>query len=257
MRCVVVVPTYNEAATISRLLDGLLDVTADRPGDGRIDVLVVDDNSPDGTGSIVRAHGEFGGRVSLLSRRTKEGLGAAYRAGFAAAVESGYDLVVQMDADGSHPVAAVPAMLDLLSTHDVVIGSRYVSGGATRNWPASRRALSRAANSYARGVLRLRTHDVTAGFRAWRVDALARAGVLETTSEGYGFQVENTWRAERAMLRIAEHPITFTDRTAGTSKMSASVAREALLRVLQWRIGELLHARAGALATAPHRAAVP
>ena len=99
-----------------------------------------------------------------------------------------------------------PAMLDLLSTHDVVIGSRYVPGGATRNWPASRRALSWAANSYARGVLRLRTRDVTAGFRAWRADALARAGVLETTSEGYGFQVENTWRAERAPLRIAEHP---------------------------------------------------
>jgi dolichol-phosphate mannosyltransferase len=257
MRHVVVVPTYNEAATISRLLDGLLDVTAGWPGDGRVDVLVVDDNSPDGTGSIVRARDEFGDRVSMLSRRSKEGLGAAYRAGFAAAVEAGYDVVVQMDADGSHPVAAVPAMLDLLSTHDVVIGSRYVPGGATMNWPASRRALSWAANTYARGVLRLRTRDVTAGFRAWRADALARAGVLATTSEGYGFQVENTWRAERASLRIAEHPITFTDRTAGTSKMTAAVAREALLLVLRWRIAELLHAPVEGLATAPHPSAVP
>jgi dolichol-phosphate mannosyltransferase len=256
MRCVVVVPTYNEAATITLLLDGLLDVTAGWSDDGRVDVLVVDDNSPDGTGSIVQACDEFGDRVRLLSRRSKEGLGAAYRAGFAAAVEAGYDLVVQMDADGSHPVTAVPAMLDLLSTHDVVIGSRYVPGGATRNWPASRRALSWAANTYARGVLRLRTRDVTAGFRAWRADALARAGVLATTSEGYGFQVESTWRAERASLRIAEHPITFTDRTAGASKMSAAVAREALLRVLRWRIGELLHAQAGALGSAPRPSAV-
>ena len=256
MRCVVVVPTYNEAATISRLLDELLDVTAGWPGDGRLDVLVVDDSSPDGTGALVKAHREFGSRVRLLSRRGKEGLGAAYRAGFAAALEAGYDAVVQMDADGSHPVTAVPAMLDLLATHDVVIGSRYVPGGATSDWPASRRALSWAANTYARRVLRLRTRDVTAGFRAWRADALARARVQETSSDGYGFQVENTWRAERASLRITEHPITFTDRTAGTSKMSAAVAREALVRVLQWRVGELLQARTGALANAPRTSAV-
>lgn len=237
MRCLIVVPTYHEAATIGSLLESLHAVRSATP-DARLDVLVVDDSSLDGTGDLVRQHPGFGAWVRLLTRPTKDGLGAAYRAGFAVAVSDGYDVVVQMDADGSHPVAEIPAMLALLGTHDAVVGSRYVAGGATVNWPARRRALSWGANLYARCVLGLRTRDTTAGFRAWRVEALVRIEVLETTSNGYAFQVENTWRAERAGLRLIEHPITFAERASGSSKMSSEVAREAAVLVLRWWLRE-------------------
>jgi dolichol-phosphate mannosyltransferase len=247
-RCVVVVPTYDEATGIHGFLDQLLQATATDPtggceGDLTVEVLVVDDNSPDGTADVVRSHPAFGERLRLLSRAGKDGLGAAYRAGFAAVVgpelDPPYDVVVQMDADGSHPVAEVLSMIAALADADVVVGSRYVAGGATRGWPLSRRLLSRAANCYARTVLRLRTRDATAGFRAWRTDAIRAAGVLGTTSNGYGFQVENTWRAERCGLRVVEHPIEFTERTTGVSKMSPEVAREALTLVARWRVAEL------------------
>lgn len=177
MRCVIVVPTFTEAATISSLLDALVSGIAVAPDGTRIDVLVVDDSSPDGTGTIVQGHPAFGDRIRLLTRTTNDGLGAVYRAGFAAAVDAGYDVVVQMDADGSHPASEVPAMLAVLRRHDVVIGSRYIAGGLTQNWPARRRALSWAANVYTRGVLGLRTRDTTSGFRAWRAAALAGAGL--------------------------------------------------------------------------------
>ncbi len=257
MRCVIVVPTYNEVSTIRTLLDGVGRVRdlvpATLPG-AEVDVLVVDDASPDGTQDLVRAHAGYGAWVHLLARDAKAGLGAAYRAGLRAALDAGYDAVVQMDADGSHPVDAVPALLALLDTHDVAIGSRYVAGGRTENWPARRRALSWAANAYARTVLRLRTRDTTAGFRAWRASAIADAGVLGTTSDGYGFQVENTWQCERRGLRVGEHPITFTERTAGESKMSADVAREAATLVLRWRLRELARGpAAGAAATPPQQ----
>ncbi|MBO0728785.1 MAG: polyprenol monophosphomannose synthase [Acidimicrobiaceae bacterium] len=237
MRCAIVVPTYNEAATIGPLLDELRAVRSTVPG-ADIDVMIVDDSSPDGTGDLVRARPGFGDWLRLLTRTSKDGLGAAYRAGFAAVVADGYQAVVQMDADGSHPADAIPAMLALLRTHDLVVGSRYVPGGATRNWPKRRRALSWAANLYARRLLGLRTRDATSGFRAWRAAALATAGALHTTADGYGFQVENTWRAERKGLRVAEHPITFTERTAGRSKMSAQVPYEAPLLVLRCRADE-------------------
>ena len=255
MRCVVVLPTFNESANIADMLDRLTTATStghgpeltDHRSDPSVDagrwddleVLVVDDSSPDGTADIVRSHPLFGDRVHLLTRPTKDGLGAAYRAGFSRALTDGYDAVVQMDADGSHPADQVGAMLELLRSHDLVVGSRYAAGGGTRNWPWRRRTLSRAANLYARRVLRLKTKDSTSGFRAWRAGALVTTGVLDTRSSGYGFQVENTWRAERADLPIAEHPITFTDRTAGTSKMTADVALEAARLVLIWRIDEL------------------
>ncbi len=238
MRAVIVVPTYNESASVSALLDALTAGVVS-PDGTPVDVLVVDDSSPDGTGRVVQGHPGFGVRVRLLTRTTKDGLGAAYRAGIADAVDAGYDVVLQMDADGSHPARDVPAMLAGLAHADVVIGSRYVAGGSTQGWAPPRRALSWAANRYARGVLGLRTRDATSGFRAWRVTALIRAGVLQTVSNGYGFQVENTWRAERAGLRVAEHPITFVDRTTGASKMSTAVALEAARGVLQWRISEL------------------
>jgi len=240
MATVVVVPTYDESATVTTLLDRLVALPASPIGDDRVDVLVVDDSSPDGTADVVRAHPLHGLRVHLLVRASKDGLGSAYRAGFARALEDGYDVVVQMDADGSHPVDELPALLARLDTSDLVIGSRYTAGGRTRDWPRRRRALSRAANVYARRVLRLRTADSTSGFRAWRSPALGFAGVLDTSSSGYGFQVENTWRAERAGLRVTEHPFTFSDRTVGTSKMTLAVALEAARLVLVWRLGELV-----------------
>ena len=247
MPAVVVVPTYNESANIGAILDQLVALNGAEPGRDRVEVLVVDDSSPDGTAALVRAHPAYGDLVHLLTRASKDGLGSAYRAGFVRALEDGYDVVVQMDADGSHPVAAVPALLAGLDAADVVIGSRYTAGGRTRNWPWPRRALSRAANLYARRLLRLGTADSTSGFRAWRSTALGVTGVLDTISNGYGFQVENTWRAERAGLCVVEQPITFTDRSAGESKMTASVALEAARLVLVWRLGELRRfARRGA-----------
>ena len=246
MRSVIVVPTYNEAATIGDLVVAV--GTVRRELGGSVDLLVVDDGSPDGTQDLVRAHAGFGHWVHLLARTSKDGLGAAYRAGFSAALSAGYEAVVQMDADGSHPATAVPAMLAQLADHDLVVGSRYVPGGRTENWPLRRQLISGAANAYARTVLRLRTRDTTSGFRAWRAEAVLAAGVLDSTSSGYGFQVENTWTSERRGLRVTEHPITFTERTAGASKMTAAVAREAAVLVLRWRLQELLH---GAVTTPP------
>ncbi|GAA3678737.1 polyprenol monophosphomannose synthase [Nocardioides ginsengisoli] len=240
-RGLLVVPTYDESATVPVLLDRIAAIraaTATRRG-VLLDVLVVDDGSPDGTADVVREHPGHPTWIRLLEREGKGGLGSAYRAGFAWAVRHRYDIVVQLDADGSHPVETIPPMLALLRDNDLVVGSRYVSGGATENWPARRRALSWAANLYARQTLRLRTRDTTSGFRAWRVDGLLECGVLDTESNGYGFQVENTWHAERLGLRVAEHPITFTERTAGASKMSADVAREAVVLIARWRMAEI------------------
>ena len=243
-RCLVVVPTYNEAESIGVFLHELLMATTDLDAD----VLVVDDSSPDGTGLLVRRHPAYGRRLHLLSRTAKEGLGVAYRAGFGWALAHGYDAIVQVDADGSHPVDRIPTMLAALDRHELVIGSRYVTGGRTASWAAGRRLLSSSANHYVRIVLGLRTHDATAGFRAWRSAALVDLGILATASNGYCFQIECTWHAERAGARILELPITFTERRAGASKMSGRVAVEALLRVLQWRARELAGGTHGASA---------
>lgn len=230
-RCLVVVPTYDEAQTIERFLDDVLAATA---GLGA-QVLVVDDDSPDGTGGLVRAHPAFGDRVHLLGRPVKDGLGSAYRAGFGWALDHGYDVVVQVDADGSHPVDRIPALVAALGDHDLAIGSRYVAGGRTDGWTTGRRLLSRSANTYVRAVLGLHIHDATAGFRAWRAGTLRDLEVLHTESDGYCFQIECSWRADRSGIRVAELPITFVERRAGASKMTGAVAAEALGRVLQWR----------------------
>jgi dolichol-phosphate mannosyltransferase len=237
MRTVVVVPTYNEAEGILPLLAAVL---REAPG---VDVLVVDDSSPDGTGALVAGHPEVGRRVHLLSRSTKDGLGAAYRAGFSWALARPYDVVVQMDADLSHPPQRIPALLDALQHADVAVGSRYVGGGMVRDWRLSRRAISRGGNLYVRLVLGVSVHDATAGFKAFRREALERIAVLTSVSEGYCFQVETTWRATRLGLRIVEVPITFQDRTRGESKMSGEIVREAMLRVLAWRWREITHDR--------------
>lgn len=235
MRTVVIIPTYNEADNVVPIINAVL---ASAP---QVDVLIVDDSSPDGTADLVRRHSEFMNRVHLLSRAEKEGLGAAYRAGFRWALMSGYAEVVQMDADFSHPPEKVPELLAALDHADVAIGSRYVPGGSVVNWPWTRKLISRAGNLYVRLVLGIGVRDATAGFRAFHTDALEELGALDAASNGYCFQIENAWRASRLGMRIVEVPITFTDRTAGSSKMTGSIVREALLRILVWRVKELLH----------------
>ena len=244
-RTVVIIPTYNEAGNVATVIDRV------RAAARHVDIVVVDDNSPDGTASLVRHHrGYFAdhpgrqdgpGRIFLLSRTAKDGLGAAYRAGFTWALAHGYDAVVQMDADLSHPAERIPALLRALEGADIAVGSRYVPGGTVSNWSLSRRLISRAGNLYVRLVLGLPVHDTTAGFKAFSRDALEHLGAVESASNGYCFQVENTWRAVRLGLRVTEVPITFTDRTVGTSKMSGTIVAEALTRVLVWRWNELLH----------------
>lgn len=246
MTTLIVIPTYNEALNVDRLLT---EVCATVP---MAHILIVDDSSPDGTADLVRAHAEFGCRVHLLSRGAKDGLGAAYRAGFGWAEARGFDRIVQMDADFSHPIHKIPELLAALEPPagsaqppaDVAIGSRYVAGGGVRDWSWHRRFISWAGNTYVRIMLGLPVRDATAGFKAFRLDALLRLGALDSASNGYCFQIENTWRACRLGMRVIEVPITFTDRTAGTSKMSGSIVREALLRVLFWRWHEVVSAQA-------------
>jgi dolichol-phosphate mannosyltransferase len=230
---VVVVPTYDEREVIPALLSALAAAVP------QVDVLVVDDSSPDRTADLVRSDPRFGTQVFLLERPMKDGLGAAYRAGFAWALHAGYDGIAQMDADLSHPPDRLPSLLAALEQADVVIGSRYAIGGKMSGWTVRRRLLSRGGNAYVRAVLGLSTHDCTAGFKAFRASALRRIDVTASTSNGYCFQVENTWKAEREGLRVIEVPITFTDRTAGKSKMTGAIVREALTRVLTWRLQEV------------------
>lgn len=236
-RSVVVVPTYNELDNIARLIDEVL-ASAD------VDILVVDDSSPDGTAAEVTAHPRWSDRVHLVVRPLKSGLGAAYREGFAWALDRHYDFVVQMDADLSHPPRRVPALLAALEKADVVVGSRYVPGGKIRNWPFHRRFISWAGNVYVRGVLDLPVRDATAGFKAYRRAALEEIEVLGSQSNGYCFQIENTWQAARRGMAVVEVPITFTDRARGQSKMSGSIVWEAVVNVFRWRAAELKARRA-------------
>ncbi|MEP7092246.1 MAG: polyprenol monophosphomannose synthase, partial [Nocardioidaceae bacterium] len=187
----------------------------------------------------VTNHPAFGDRVHLLVRDEKTGLGAAYRAGFGRALAGDYEAIVQMDADLSHPPERLPALLAALHDADMAIGSRYVHGGGVRSWKLGRRAISRGGNLYVRIVLGMPVHDATAGFKAFRREALEQIGAVDSESDGYCFQIENTWRASRLGLRITEVPITFQDRTLGQSKMSGDIVREAMLRVLTWRWREI------------------
>jgi dolichol-phosphate mannosyltransferase len=228
MRALVVIPTYNEAASIEEVVGRVLAV------DRRVDVLVVDDGSPDGTAKLVGELAAGEPRVDLMERDGKQGLGAAYRAGFAWGLARGYDALVEMDADLSHPPERLPALLDGLDGADLVIGSRYVPGGRTVNWSRLREAISRGGNLYVRLALRLPVHDATAGYRAYRRQVLEALPVEAVLSNGYCFQVEMAHRAWQEGFRVAEVPITFTERTAGVSKMSKRIVAEALLRVTQW-----------------------
>jgi dolichol-phosphate mannosyltransferase len=228
VRGLVVLPTYNEAGTIEEVVRAALASSDD------LDLLVVDDNSPDGTGSIAdRLAGETE-RVRVLHRPGKAGLGPAYIAGFREALAQGYDAVVEMDADLSHDPADAGRLLAGAATADVVIGSRYTAGGGTKNWSMFRRVLSRAGTAYAKLFLRLPLTDATSGFRCYRRAVIEEIPLDQIHSEGYAFQIELAWRAWILGFRLAEIPIVFTERREGTSKMSRSIVAEALSKVARW-----------------------
>jgi dolichol-phosphate mannosyltransferase len=227
-RALVVVPTYNEAASLPLVLDAVLGAA------GGVDVLVVDDNSPDGTAEVARAHREFGRRVFLRSRPAKLGLGSAYKAGFAWAVEQGYDVALEMDADLSHDPADVSRLLAALDAGaDMAIGSRYLRGVSVVHWPLARLALSMAAGVYARWVAGVRLTDPTSGFKAIRRRVLESLDWEKITADGYGFQIALHFFAQRAGFRLAEVPIVFTERREGQSKLSRGIALEAAWLVIK------------------------
>jgi dolichol-phosphate mannosyltransferase len=231
---VVIIPTYNERENLDPI------VARARTSVPEADVLVVDDNSPDGTGELADKLAAGDQHVSVLHRPGKGGLGAAYIAGFGWALERGYAAMVEMDADGSHQPEDLPRLLSALEGADAVIGSRWVAGGTVRNWPKSREFLSRGANTYARLMLRVPIHDTTAGFRAYRAQTLRAIGLDTVRSQGYCFQIDLTLRAINAGLTVTEVPITFIDRTRGASKMSRAVMAEAFWRVAQWGVADRL-----------------
>ncbi|MEX2292563.1 MAG: polyprenol monophosphomannose synthase [Acidimicrobiales bacterium] len=229
MRTLVVMPTYDEALNI---VEALTRVRAAVPD---ADVLVVDDNSPDGTAGVARATGAELGQIEVLVRPHKDGLGSAYRHGFRVGLGQGYERLVQIDADLSHDPAALPSLLRALDEGAAaVIGSRYVPGGSIPNWPWHRRALSRWGNRYACAVLGMSVHDATAGYRAYDAATLVDIDVLTTRAKGYGFQIETAYRISRAGRPLAEVPIIFTDRVRGQSKMSFGVMVEELGLVTWW-----------------------
>ncbi|MGA8044959.1 MAG: polyprenol monophosphomannose synthase [Dermatophilaceae bacterium] len=230
-RVVVLIPTYNEREALPAILERL---RAEVPS---VDVVVLDDNSPDGTGEVADAYAARDSRIHVLHREGKEGLGRAYLHGFGWALDQGYDVLVEMDADGSHQPRHLPDILAALEEADVVIGSRWVRGGAVSNWPWHRKALSVGGNLYTRLMLGMPVHDATAGYRAYRAEALLSIGLDDVASEGYCFQVDLTRRAVRAGLTVREVPITFVEREVGSSKMSPDVARESLRRITAWGLG--------------------
>jgi dolichol-phosphate mannosyltransferase len=231
VRVAVVLPTYNESENIARLLTQLRTVVPD----GRL--YVVDDNSPDGTGDIAeRCAAELGG-IEVIHRPGKQGLGSAYRQGFAHVIAQGVDVIVSMDVDFSHDPLSIPAMLAAIDAgSDAVIGSRYVNGGGTKNWPLHRRLLSRWGNLYTGAVLGVKVRDCTSGFRAYRASALAAIAPETTKAEGYAFLSELVVRLSRRGSKISEVPILFIDRENGTSKMSGRIIVESMLLVTRWGI---------------------
>jgi dolichol-phosphate mannosyltransferase len=227
-RVLVIIPTYQERENIEQIL------TRVRTSVPQADVLVVDDGSPDGTGKIADALADEDPAVHVLHRSAKAGLGAAYIAGFSWGLDAGYDVFVEMDADGSHAPEQLPALLAALAEADLVLGSRWVPGGAVVNWPRRREVLSRGGNLYARLLLGMPLNDATGGYRAFRRRVLEKIDYASVASEGYCFQIDLAWRAVQAGFRVREIPITFAERERGESKMSGAIVREALLRVTQW-----------------------
>lgn len=231
-RVLVIIPTYNELENLPLIHRRVKEACPD------VDVLVVDDNSPDGTGKLADELAEAdAGRTHVLHRTVKNGLGAAYLEGFAWGLSRDYSVLVEMDADGSHAPEQLYRLLDAVDAGaDLAIGSRYVHGGTVRNWPWRRLALSKTANTYSRLVLGVAIHDITAGYRAYRREVLETIDLSSIDSKGYCFQIEMTWRSVNSGYVVVEVPITFTEREIGVSKMSGSNIREALVKVARWGI---------------------
>ena len=217
----VVIPTYNEAESIGQILHGLKSLD--------VDILVIDDGSPDGTADIVRMH-----KVEVIEREGKQGLGSAYRTGFSIGIQRGYSYIIEMDADGSHQMQDLQKMMEWIGSADLLIGSRWVSDGAIQNWSKFREYLSKSANTYANLLLSLGVEDTTSGFRIYTSELLKKMEVSTIRSEGYCFQIEMTRRAIARGGSIAEIPITFIERTHGKSKMSFAIALEAVVRITTW-----------------------
>lgn len=244
-------PTYNEAANIAEVLRRIRAAAPD------VDVLVVDDSSPDGTADLAEALAAELGGIEVLRRPAKSGLGSAYRAGFTIGLGRGYEVVVEMDADLSHDPATLPALLaEVEGGADLAIGTRYMPGGRIPDWPWYRRAISRIGNLYARAMLGISPHDATSGFRAYHRRALERINLDGVRADGYGFQVEMAYRVEKGGGVLAEVPIEFRDRTLGHSKMSGRIVVEALALVTLWGIRDrIFRRRRPAAVTPPDRAA--
>jgi len=237
-RCVMVVPTYNESENIEWIVGRLR--TA-QPG---VDIMIVDDNSPDGTGDLADGLAASDEAVSVVHRTEKAGLGAAYLNGFDVALAAGYDVIGEMDADGSHQPEQLHRLLDALHGADLVIGSRYVPGGTVVNWPLQRLLLSRGGNLYVRLLLGLKVKDATAGFRVFRRATLEAIDLSEVRSTGYVFQTDLAFRTVSRGMKVVEVPIEFIERVRGDSKMSGSVASESLKMITRWGISErIAHAR--------------
>ena len=230
MQVMVVIPTYNECENVEKIAEAVLSQPAD------VHVTIVDDNSPDGTGEIADALASRDERVHVIHRQGKMGLGSAYIAGFKYALQQGAQYVFEMDADFSHDPAYIPSLLEASRATDVVVGSRYVSGGGTENWGLVRQLISRGGSLYARVILGMPIWDLTGGFNCWRRDVLEAVDLDAVTSNGYAFQIEMKYRAFRRGFRLVEVPIVFVDRRVGESKMSGSIVREALWKVWRFRL---------------------
>jgi dolichol-phosphate mannosyltransferase len=227
----VIIPTYNEADNIGPI------VARVRSAVPEAHVLVADDNSPDGTGKLAAELAAADEAVHVLHRKGKEGLGAAYLAGFRWGIDHGYGVLVEMDADGSHQPEELPRLLTALKSADVVLGSRWITGGRVVNWPKHREFISRGGSTYSRLLLDVPIRDMTGGYRAFRKETLLGLGMDEVASHGYCFQVDLAWRAVKAGYHAVEVPITFVDRERGDSKMSRDILVEALWRVTAWGVG--------------------
>ncbi|MBQ1442713.1 MAG: polyprenol monophosphomannose synthase [Renibacterium sp.] len=229
MRVLTIIPTYNELESLPKTLTRLREAVPS------VDVLIADDNSPDGTGELADQFAAADPQVKVLHRKGKEGLGAAYIAGFNWGLEAGYDVLVEMDADGSHQPEQLPLLLDAVEQGaDLVLGSRWVPGGKVVNWPLHRKLISRGGSLYSRILLGVRYRDITGGYRAFRRETLEQIDLTKVDSVGYGFQVDMLWRAAQLGLKIVEVPITFVEREFGASKMSGNIFQEAVLNVTKW-----------------------
>jgi dolichol-phosphate mannosyltransferase len=242
---VVVIPTFNEIGSIASVTERVLTTMADA------NILIVDDNSPDGTGALADTLAAADERIRVLHRTEKNGLGAAYAAGFAWSLERGYDYIVEMDADGSHQPEELPRLTALLDAGcDMAIGTRWIPGGVIVNWPAYRKLISRTGTAYARVLLQSNLHDLTSGYRGFRAESLRAIDFHTVNSQGYCFQIELAWLFERSGGHIGEFPITFIERAEGVSKMSTGIVIEALAKVTGWGLS-------GLIGRAPARLALP